>query len=92
MGIGKIAWIIVNRLCKRQKKWMYYGNFDRNFNVYLFSIVAVCDGDWSGIEAIIKFVAGFALFAFVLYLMTQPALILVCIIVAVVIGVAKSKK
>lgn len=59
-----------------------------------FSIVAACDGDWSGIEVIIKFVAGFALFVFALYLMTQPALILVCIIVAVVIviGVAKSKK
>ena len=71
---------------------MYYGNFDRNFNVYLFSIVAACDGDCSGIEVIIKFVAGFAFFAFVLYLMTQPVLILVCIIVAVVIGVAKSKK
>ena len=28
-----MAWIIVNRLCKRQKEWMYYGNFDRNFNV-----------------------------------------------------------
>lgn len=28
-----------------------------------FSIVAACDGDWSGIEVIIKFVAGFALFA-----------------------------
>ena len=56
-----------------------------------YSNVATCDGDWSGIEAIIKFVAGFALFAFVLYLMTQPALILVCIIVAVVIGVAKCK-
>ena len=54
-----------------------------------FSIVAACDGDWSGIEVIIKFVAGFE---FVLYLMTQPVLILVCIIVAVVIGVAKSKK
>ena len=57
-----------------------------------FSIVAACDGDWSGIEVIIKFVAGFALFALVLYLMTQPVLILVCIIVAVVLGVAKSKK
>ena len=57
-----------------------------------FSIVAACDGDWSGIVAIIKLVEGFALFAFVLYLMTQPVLILVCIIVAVVIGVAKSKK
>ena len=44
-----------------------------------FSIVAACDGDWSGIEVIIKFVAGFALFALVLYLMTQPVLILVCI-------------
>lgn len=57
-----------------------------------FSIVAACDGDWSGIEVIIKFVAGFALFVFVLYLMTQPVLILFCIIVAVVIGVVKSKK
>lgn len=87
-----MAWIIINRLCKRQKEWMYYGNLTGILMFIFFSIVAACDGDWSGIEVIIKFVAGFALFAFVLYLMTQPALILVCIIVAVVIGVAKSKK
>ena len=57
-----------------------------------FSIVAACDGDWSGIEAIIKFVAGVALIVFVFYLMLHPALILFCIIVAVVIGVVTSKK
>ena len=53
------------------------------------SIIAACDGDYSGIAAIGKFVG--LLFA-VLWLFTQPVLLIIAIVVLVLIVIAFSAK
>ena len=49
------------------------------------SIIAACDGDYSGIAAIGKFVGFFVLLFAVLWLFTQPVLLIIAIIVLVLI-------
>ena len=57
-------------------------------------VVTAADAGSAGHKQYFTMITRFWRDEFVIYLMTQPALILVCIIVAVVIviGVAKSKK
>jgi hypothetical protein len=52
------------------------------------SINAASHGDWSGIEAIGKFVGFIALFLICGYILTNPALLVIAIIIFVVILVA----
>ena len=47
------------------------------------SIVAACDGDFSGLEAIGKFVVGAVLFFVMIWLFTQPAFYIIVIIIVV---------
>ena len=47
------------------------------------SIVAACDGDFSGLEAIGKFVGGVVLFFVMIWLFTQPAFYIIVIIIVV---------
>ena len=54
------------------------------------SIVAACDGDFSGLAAIGKFVGGAVLILAVLWLFTQPALLIIVIVVLVVIAICCS--
>ena len=49
------------------------------------SIIAACDGDYSGIAAIGKFVGFFVLLFAVLWLFTQPVLLIIAIVVLVLI-------
>lgn len=56
------------------------------------SIIAACDGDYSGISAIGKFVGFFVLLFAVLWLFTQPALLIIAIIVLVLIVICCSVK
>lgn len=52
-----------------------------------FSIIAACDGDFSGLAAIGKFVGGAILFFVMFWLFTQPALLIIVIVVIVIIAV-----
>lgn len=54
------------------------------------SIVAACDGDFSGLAAIGKFVGGAVLIFAMLWLFTQPALLIIVIVVLVVIAICCS--
>lgn len=56
------------------------------------SIIAACDGDYSGIAAIGKFVGFFVLLFAVLWLFTQPVLLIIAIIVLVLIVICCSTK
>lgn len=60
----------------------------------LGSIVAACGGDFSGLAAIAKFVGGVIFIFAMLWLFTQPALLIVVIVVLVliVIGCSGSSK
>ncbi len=50
------------------------------------AIVAACEGDYSGIAAIGKFMGGAILFLAMLWLFTQPVLLVIVIIVMVIIA------
>ena len=52
------------------------------------AIIAACDGDYSGIAAIGKFVGFFVLLFAVLWLFTQPVLLIIVIVVLVLIVIA----
>ena len=56
------------------------------------SIIAACDGDYSRIAAIGKFVGFFVLLFAVLWLFTQPVLLIIAIVVLVLIVMAFSAK
>ena len=56
------------------------------------SIIAACDWDYSGIAAIGKFVGFFVLLFAVLWLFTQPVLLIIAIVVLVLIVIAFSAK
>lgn len=56
------------------------------------SIIAACDGDYPGIAAIGKFVGFFVLLFAVLWLFTQPVLLIIAIVVLVLIVIAFSAK
>lgn len=56
------------------------------------SIGAACKGDWSGIGAIAKFIGFIALFLIIGYMMTNPALLVIAIIVFVIILIACCSK
>lgn len=56
------------------------------------SIIAACDGDYSGIAAIGKFVGFFVLLFAVLWLFTQPVLLIIAIVVLVLIVICCSSK
>ena len=56
------------------------------------SIIAACDGDYSGIAAIGKFVGFFVLLFAVLWLFTQPVLLIIAIVVLVLIVIGCSAK
>ncbi|MEI3321584.1 MAG: hypothetical protein V8R92_01375 [Eubacterium sp.] len=49
------------------------------------AIIAACDGDFSGVIAIGKFVGGALLIFGMLWLFTQPVLLIIAIIVVVII-------
>ncbi len=51
------------------------------------SIAAACSGDFSGLAAIGKFVGGAILVFVMLWLFTQPALLIVVILAVIVIAV-----
>lgn len=51
------------------------------------SIAAACNGDFSGLAAIGKFVGGAILVFVMLWLFTQPALLIVVILAVIVIAV-----
>lgn len=55
------------------------------------SIAAACKGDFSGIEAIGKFILYVALFFIMAFLLMNPALLVIVIIVLVLIAVCCSK-
>lgn len=58
----------------------------------IFAIIAACGGDYSGIVVIGK-VVGFLVLLFVmLWLLTQPALLIIAIIVLITIAVCCSSK
>ena len=54
------------------------------------SIVAACDGDFSGLAAIGKFIGGAVFIFAMLWLFTQPALLIIVIVVLVVIAICCS--
>ena len=54
------------------------------------SIVAACDGDFSGLAAIGKFVGGAVLIFTMLWLFTQPALLIIVIVMLIVIAMCCS--
>lgn len=58
------------------------------------SIQAAAQGDWSGIQAIGKFIGFIALFLIFGYILTNPALLVIVIIlfVVVLIGICGSSK
>lgn len=56
------------------------------------SISAACKGDYSGIAAIGKFVGYFVLFIGIMWLFTQPVLLCIGIIIAIVAIVAKKSE
>ena len=56
------------------------------------AIIAACDGDYSGIATIGKFVGFFVLLFAVLWLFTQPVLLIIAIVVLVLIVITFSAK
>lgn len=56
------------------------------------SISVACKGDYSGIAAIGKFVGYFVLFIGIMWLFTQPVLLSIGIIIAIVAIVAKKSE
>ncbi len=56
------------------------------------SIGAASKGDWSGIEAIGKFVLFVVLFFIMAYLILNPALLVIAIIILVLVVIACSSK
>lgn len=56
------------------------------------AIVAACDGDFSGVEAIGKFVGGAVLIFAMLWLFTQPVLLVLVILMLIVAVVCCSGK
>ena len=56
----------------------------------ILSLGAALDGDFSGIEAIAKFVGFVLLMVGVMWLLTHPVLLLVVIALLVIIGLAGS--
>lgn len=56
------------------------------------SIIAACDGDYSGIAATGKFVGFLVLLFAVLWLFTQPVLLIIAIVVLVLIVICSSSK
>ena len=56
------------------------------------AIIAVCDGDYSGIAAIGKVVGFFVLLFAMLWLFTQPAILIIVIVVLILIVVCCSAK
>lgn len=56
----------------------------------ILSLGAALDGDFSGIEAIAKFVGFVLLMVGVMWLLTHPILLLVVIVLLVIIGLAGS--
>ena len=54
------------------------------------SIVAACDGDYSGIAAIGKFIGGALMIFIMLWLFTQPALLAIVIFLLIIIVVCCS--
>ena len=58
----------------------------------VMAIGAACDGDYSGIAAIGKFVGGAVLFFVMLWLFTQPVLLIIAIIVVIAIVACCSAK
>ena len=80
---------------------IYYRLYDLKKSVQLIvaypifvvgSIIAACDGDYSGIAAIGKFVGFFVLLFAVLWLFTQPVLLIIAIVVLVLIVICCSAK
>ena len=75
---------------------MFWKNLHTLFYTLLIfvvgSIIAACDGDYSGIAAIGKFVGFFVLLFAVLWLFTQPVLLIIAIVVLVLIVIAFSAK
>lgn len=56
------------------------------------AIIAACDGDYSGIAAIGKFVGFFVLLFVMLWLFTQPILLIIVIVVLILIVICCSAK
>lgn len=56
------------------------------------SIGAACNGDWSGIGAIAKFIGFIALFLIVGYIMINPALLIITVVIFVIILIACCSK
>lgn len=49
------------------------------------AIIAACDGDYSGIAAIGKFVGFFVLLFAVLWLFTQPVLLIIAVVLVLIV-------
>ena len=94
---------VILRKTKRQsfKDGLYYEEQNKEEAAYMHilallllfvigSIVAACDGDFSGLAAIGKFVGGAVLIFAMLWLFTQPALLIIVIVVLVVIAICCS--
>lgn len=58
----------------------------------VFAIIAACGGDYSGIAAMGKIVGFLVLLFAMLWLFTQPALLIIAIIVLIIIAVCCSSK
>ncbi|MBU5470993.1 hypothetical protein KQI85_11540 [Falcatimonas sp. MSJ-15] len=58
----------------------------------IFAIIAACGGDYSGIVVIGKVVGFLVLLFVILWLFTQPALLIIAIIVLITIVVCCSSK
>lgn len=56
------------------------------------AIIAACNGDYSGIAAIGKFVGFFILLFAMLWLFTQPILLIIVIVVLILIVICCSAK
>lgn len=81
-----------------QSKTLLFSRWE-GFNMYIvgsiilfviLSLSAALDGDFSGIEAIAKFVGFVLLMVGVMWLLTHPVLLLVVIALLVIIGLASS--
>lgn len=77
------GWLFYIRQRTREAAYMHILAF---ILIFIFgSIVAACDGDFSGLAAIGKFVGGAVLIFAMLWLFTQPVLLIIVIVIAVVI-------
>lgn len=56
------------------------------------SIGAACKGDWSGIGAIAKFIGFIALFLIIGYIMINPVLLIIAVVIFVIILIACCSK